>query len=48
MAVQFIAGIFLILHGLVHLLYYGQSARRFELAPGLTWPRRVFWSAAWG
>ena len=38
MAVQFIAGIFLILHGLVHLLYYGQSARRFELAPGLTWP----------
>jgi hypothetical protein len=35
---QFIFGVFLILHGLVHLLYLGQSARRFELRPGLTWP----------
>jgi uncharacterized BrkB/YihY/UPF0761 family membrane protein len=35
---QIIAGIFLLLHGLVHLLYSGQSARRFELQPGLTWP----------
>jgi len=35
---QIITGIFLLLHGLVHLLYYGQSARRFELQPGLTWP----------
>ena len=26
------------LHGLVHLLYYGQSARLFELQPGMTWP----------
>ena len=24
--------------GLVHLLYVGQSARLFELQPGLTWP----------
>jgi hypothetical protein len=34
----FIFGVFLVLHGLVHLLYFGQSARRFELRPGLTWP----------
>ena len=33
-----LTAIFLILHGLVHLLYFGQSARRFELQPGLTWP----------
>jgi hypothetical protein len=33
-----IAGVFLILHALVHLLYLGQSARRFELQPGLAWP----------
>jgi len=33
-----ISGIFLILHGLVHLLYFGQSARRFELQPGMVWP----------
>jgi hypothetical protein len=33
-----IAGVFLLLHGLVHLLYYGQSARRFELQPGMVWP----------
>ena len=31
-------GIFLILHGLVHLLYAGQSWRLFELSAGLTWP----------
>ena len=30
--------IFLILHGLVHLLYAGQSQRIFELKPGMTWP----------
>jgi hypothetical protein len=35
---QFIFGVFLVLHGLVHLLYYGQSARRFELRPDMTWP----------
>jgi hypothetical protein len=35
---QFIFGVFMVLHGLVHLLYFGQSARRFELRPGLTWP----------
>ncbi len=33
-----ILGIFLILHGGVHLLYAGQSGRYFELRPGMTWP----------
>jgi hypothetical protein len=33
-----IFGIFLILHGFVHLLYAGQSQRLFELRPNLTWP----------
>ena len=36
--VRIIIGIFIVLHGLVHLLYYGHSARAFELQPGLTWP----------
>ena len=31
-------GILVVLHGLVHLLYWGQSARYFELQPGLAWP----------
>lgn len=33
-----ILGIFLILHGLVHLLYAGQCKRLFELRPGMRWP----------
>lgn len=33
-----IFGIFLILHGMVHLLYAGQSQRVFELQPGMSWP----------
>ncbi len=33
-----IVGAFLVLHGLVHLLYLGQSWRVFELQPGLAWP----------
>ncbi len=36
--VQVISGVFLVLHGLVHLLYFGQSARLFALKPGMTWP----------
>ena len=36
--IQVIAGVFLVVHGLVHLLYFGQSARRFELQPGMLWP----------
>ncbi len=34
----FVAGAFIVLHGLVHLLYSGQSWRVFELQPGLIWP----------
>ena len=30
-------GVFTILHGLVHLLYFGQSASYFELQPGMVW-----------
>ena len=30
--------VFVILHGLVHLLYFGQSAGYFELQPGMAWP----------
>ena len=39
-----IAAVFLILHGLVHLLYTGQALKTFELQPGMTWPvgARVF------
>jgi hypothetical protein len=33
-----IAGIFFVLHGLVHLLYFGQSRRLFELRPKMVWP----------
>ncbi len=33
-----IMGMFFLLHGLVHLLYAGQSWRLFELRPGMTWP----------
>ena len=33
-----ISGIFFLLHGLVHLLYFGQSIRLFELQPGMVWP----------
>jgi len=35
---QIALGIFMVLHGLVHLLYLGQSARLFELQPGMGWP----------
>lgn len=35
---RFIFGVFMVLHGLVHLLYFGQSARYFALQPGLVWP----------
>jgi hypothetical protein len=33
-----IVGVFLVLHGLVHLLYFGQGLRLFELQPGMVWP----------
>lgn len=35
---SFFIGIFIVLHGLVHLLYFGQSRRLFELRPGMDWP----------
>ena len=35
---RFIIGVFIVLHGLVHLLYFGQSWRLFELQPGMVWP----------
>lgn len=35
---NFIFGAVIALHGLVHLLYFGQSSRRFELKPGMLWP----------
>jgi hypothetical protein len=33
-----VLGVFIMLHGLVHLLYFGQSARFFELKPVMLWP----------
>jgi len=35
---RFIIGLVVTLHGLVHLLYFGQSWRFFELQPGMVWP----------
>lgn len=35
---RIVFGVFMVLHGLVHLLYFGQSLRSFELQPGLVWP----------
>ncbi len=35
---RIIFAVFLVLHGLVHLLYLGQSRRIFELQPGMVWP----------
>jgi len=33
-----IISLILLLHGIVHLLYFGQSLRYFELQPGMVWP----------
>jgi hypothetical protein len=30
--------VFLVLHGLVHLLYLGQSMKWYELGKGMSWP----------
>ena len=35
---RFAVGVFIVLHGLVHLLYSGQSRRVFELQRGMVWP----------
>jgi hypothetical protein len=31
-------GVFVFVHGLIHLVYAGQSARLWEAKPGLIWP----------
>jgi len=36
---KFIASAFLVLHAFVHLLYFGQSWRLFELRPKMIWPQ---------
>jgi hypothetical protein len=36
--IRILFGVFLVLHGLIHLLYFGQNARFFELRPGMVWP----------
>ncbi len=38
MLLRLIVGVFVVLHGLVHLLYFGQSRRLFELQPDMVWP----------
>jgi hypothetical protein len=35
---RIIFGIFIVAHSFVHLLYFGQSSRYFELKPGMVWP----------
>ena len=36
--IRILVGIFFVLHGLVHMLYFGQSGRYFELQDGMVWP----------
>ena len=40
-------GIFVILHGLVHLLYAGQSWGFYELRPEMSWPAAAWLFAKW-
>jgi hypothetical protein len=35
---RFIVGVFMVLHGLVHLLYFAHSQRLIELRPEMVWP----------
>jgi hypothetical protein len=35
---HFLLGLLLILHGIVHFLYFAHSSRMIELASGLLWP----------
>jgi hypothetical protein len=35
---RFVLAACLVLHGLVHLMYFGQSRRLFELQPRMVWP----------
>ena len=45
MAVRIVLGIFMVLHGLVHMLYFGHGLRFFEL-PDLAWPDGS-WAFGW-
>ena len=36
--VRILFGIFMVAHGMVHLLYFGQTRRLFELGSGMIWP----------
>jgi hypothetical protein len=36
--IRIMIGVFMVLHGGVHLLYFGQSARYFDLKAGMLWP----------
>lgn len=36
--VRILFGVFMVAHGLVHLLYFGQARRLFELGSGMIWP----------
>lgn len=36
--IKILFGVFIILHGLVHLLYFGHSQKYFDLQQGMTWP----------
>ena len=38
MIIRILVSVFFVLHGVVHLLYLGQSTRLFELQPGMVWP----------
>jgi hypothetical protein len=44
---RIIFGGFILLHGVVHLIYAGQSARIFELQPGLEWPDNSWLFSRW-
>jgi hypothetical protein len=36
--IRILFALFIVLHGLVHVLYFGQSQKYFQLQAGLTWP----------
>jgi hypothetical protein len=38
MLARILLGVFVVLHGLVHIFYVGQSRRLFELGTNMVWP----------
>jgi hypothetical protein len=40
-------GVFIVLHGLVHLVYAGHSARLWEAKPGMDWPNESWAFSRW-